>query len=619
MFRFLRKYNKYILAFFGTILLVTFLVPFAITQLLPQGAPSRTKWATLGPDGDEKLNANDLDNARRELRLIDRLKALGQVVPLFSDLDSPEHWFLLVRAAESAGLVGGAAASPLARSEEGMAQLVQLTSENPRFILQTMAKLAGVSSIIDLYMGGTPYSQSIPSSRYSDRRFKHLAQERFHQVSARFVVIEATPPDEPLTYSDAQLREQMDKYAEQFPGEGEMGFGYRLPDRIKLEWLVVSADSVRAIVENSDDLNPVALRKHWRLNAARLGQPQPDADVPDAVRDDLLDTLTEQTLNEISRSGYNLLRRERRTLGFSGGSATLPDGWEGLSFTQLAQSLQESYGVALPEYHATGGDWLWENDLGDLEGIGLATTTKFGQLPIGLRALVMAAREFGGDDTIPVQRGLAGPPLEGFDGSLYFFRITDTDPSRIPRSIDEVRGAVIADLGRLDAYEDLSESKATIESQAREQGLLSVAMAYDTVVQPTRAFSGTSVTNLPKIGVNKQAIETLIERARSLPADRSIDDLSEEQRTFVLPVDDRLALLVVRLTSQRPMTETSYAQQAQNGILQFSITLPETQERRVEAIEAFGFDALAARYNFSLIVDTPTNQPDEDEPEQPSS
>ena len=605
MLRFLRKYNKYILAVFGTILLVTFLAGSAVTSLLSRMGQTSSEWATLGPNGDEELTVVDLDNARRELRLLDRLGAGNVRIPLFDDLDRPEHWFLLVREAESVGLVGGATASP-----EELAVVVQLTGEDPRFILQTLAKLDGIAGLIQLYMGG---------SRYSDSRFKHIARERFHQVSAQFVVIEASSPDEPAAYTEAQLQEQMDKYAEDFPGAGEMGFGYRLPDRVKLEWLIVPADSVRAVVADSDELNPVALRKHWRRNADRLGEPQPDADVPDAVRDDLLDTLTEQRLSEISRSGYNQLRREQRTLGQSGGSSPLPEDWEGLSFTQLAKSLQETYGVSLPEYHAAGGQWLWEKDLADLEGIGLATTTKFGQFPTGLTALVMAAKEFGGDDTIPVQRGLAGPPLEGFDGSIYFFRITDTDPSRAPRSVDEVRDAVVADLGKIDAYQDLSESTATIETQARAQGLLSIAMAYDTVVEPVRSFRWAGTVNLPKIRVPEQTVQSIVDRARSLPANSSIDELAEEHRTFVLPVDDRLALLVVRLMSQRPLTETSYARQSQSGILQLVIMQPETEERRAEAVEAFSFDALADRYNFSLVVDPATTQADEDEQDQPSS
>ena len=608
MLRFLRKYNKYILAVFGTILLVTFLVGTAITSLLAGAGQANAEWATLGPDGDESLTALDLEQARRELRL---LSAIGQAVPLYGNLDRPEHWFLLVREAQSAGLVGGAAASPLAQSGNALAQITQLSGENPRFILETLAKLAGVSSVIDLYMGGSPYSPQMLTTRYSDRRFKHIAQDRFHQVTAQLVVIEASAPDEPRAFTEAQLTEQMDKYAEDLPGAGEMGFGYRLPDRAKIEWLVVSADSVRAVIIDSDELNPVALRKHWRLNSARLGQPQPNADVPDAVRNDLLETLTKQKLKDISRLAHNRLLSEQRTQQQEGGP--------GLSFTDLALSLQETFGVSLPEYHATGGDWLWSKDLDELEGIGQATTAKFGRFPTSLGVLVMSAREFGGDDTIPIRQGVVGPPLDGPDGSIYLFRITETDPSRPPRSVDEVRDALVADLGRLEVYQELVETTAVIERQARQEGLLAVALANDTVVERARTFSTASDVALPKmIGVHEPTALTIVDRARRLPPEKPIDELTEQQRTFIVPVDDRLALLLVRLIRQRPLTEISYTQRAQSGLLQYLIMFPEAQERRTEATEAFAFEALAARHNFNFAVDTATTQPDSDQPDQPS-
>ncbi|MEE9128528.1 MAG: hypothetical protein V3T84_00795 [Phycisphaerales bacterium] len=607
MLRFLRKYNKYILAVFGTILLVTFLVGSAITSLLSRVGQTGAEWATLGPDGDESLTALDLEQARRELRL---LSAIGEPVPLYGNLDRPEHWFLLVREAQSAGLVGGAAVSRVAQSGDWLAQRTQLSGENPRFILETLTKLAGVSSVIDLYIGGSPYSQALPTSRYSDRRFKHLAQDRFHQVTAQVVVLEASAPDEPRAFTEAQLTEQMDKYAEDLPGAGEMGFGYRLPDRAKIEWLVVSADSVRAVIVDSDELNPVALRKHWRLNAARLGQPQPNADVPDAVRNDLLETLTEQKLKAISRVAHNRLLSEQRT--------HQQDGGPGMSFTDLALSIQETFGVSLPEYHATGGRWLWSKDLAELEGIGQATTAKFGRLPTSLPVLVMSASEFGRDDIMPIQQGAVGPPLDGPDGSIYFFRITDTDPSRPPRSVDEVRDALVADLGRLEVYQDLVESIALIERQARQEGLLAVALANDTVVERASTFSTASAMALPKIVVQEATIQTIVKRARALRPDQPIDELTEQQRTFVVPVEDRLALLVVRLIRQRPLTEISYTQRAQGGLLQYLIMQPEAQERLTEAIEAFAFDALAARYNFKFAVVTATTQPDSDQPDQPS-
>ena len=157
-----------------------------------------------------------------------------------------------------------------------------------------------------------------------------------------------------------------------------------------------------------------------------------------------------------------------------------------------------------------------------------------------------------------------------------------------------------------------------IEREARQEGLLAVALANDTVVERARTFSPGSAVSLPKIGKHEPTIQTIIDRARRLPPDQPIDELTEEQRTFVVPVEDRLALLLVRLIRQRPLTEISYTQQAQSGLLQLAIMFPEAQERRTEAVEAFAFDALAARHNFKLPVDTASTEPDSDQPDQPS-
>ncbi len=148
--------------------------------------------------------------------------------------------------------------------------------------------------------------------------------------------------------------------------------------------------------------------------------------------------------------------------------------------------------------------------------------------------------------------------------------------------------------------------------------MLTVALANDTVVERASTFTTAGGVALPKIGVQEATIQTIVERARRLPTDKPIDELTEEQRTFVVPIEDRLALLVVRLIRQRPLTEIAYAQQAQSGLLQLTIMLPEAQERRTEAVEAFAFDTLAARHNFKFAVDTATTQPDSDQPDQPS-
>ena len=71
MFRFLRKYNKYILAVFGTLLLITFLVPYAITQIGQSNINRGFKWATIvGPDGEETLKSTVRSQAQNELRYL---------------------------------------------------------------------------------------------------------------------------------------------------------------------------------------------------------------------------------------------------------------------------------------------------------------------------------------------------------------------------------------------------------------------------------------------------------------------------------------------------------------------------------------------------------------------
>ena len=52
MFKFLRKYNKYILAVGGTLLLITFLIPFAFTNLLQGVGRGGATWATINDDRD---------------------------------------------------------------------------------------------------------------------------------------------------------------------------------------------------------------------------------------------------------------------------------------------------------------------------------------------------------------------------------------------------------------------------------------------------------------------------------------------------------------------------------------------------------------------------------------
>ena len=62
MFQFLRKYDKWILAVGGTLLMITFLVPQAIQGLSEYSAQTGATWATVGASS-ESVTSGEADYA----------------------------------------------------------------------------------------------------------------------------------------------------------------------------------------------------------------------------------------------------------------------------------------------------------------------------------------------------------------------------------------------------------------------------------------------------------------------------------------------------------------------------------------------------------------------------
>ncbi|MGA1709468.1 MAG: hypothetical protein ACO4CI_12360, partial [Phycisphaerales bacterium] len=185
MFKFLRKYKGWLLGVFGTLLLIVFLVPQAISGIAQYSATTGGTWATVGADA-EKVTFKTLDRLQRELRV---LQAVGN--PTINSLGadrSPEHWYLLRREAEQAGLHGGAgdgrgvlagltgqinqqrlandpAAQPLTE-DDVLGILCQNSASSPQDVLETLARLAGVTRLTNLFAG---------LDRFSDRRLEREA------------------------------------------------------------------------------------------------------------------------------------------------------------------------------------------------------------------------------------------------------------------------------------------------------------------------------------------------------------------------------------------------------------------------------------------------------------
>jgi hypothetical protein len=630
MLRHLRTHNRTIMAVGGTLLLVSWALGGALANLSSNQAQRGAGWATIGAS-NTKLTATDLATVHDEMAVIENL---GD--PLLNRLgatDDPNHWYLLSREAHDAGLVGGLGDGRLRAEEIATAINVQNRTQSPeqpaidgtfviraimskshvgeRTILDTLAKINGVHRLYGLY-------SSMP--RLSDARLRLAAANALSSVSCDLVVLNArvlTTPELPAP-DEKELTAQLVKYGEMNPGEGPMGFGYRLPDRVKLEWIEIPIDSVRSSVEASDALDSITLKKRFAENPAKFGITDPSVDALSlfasyeaTVRQRVLDELVDERMAEITKFAANQVALAQRGVPKDGGFLRLPDDWKTRKpdLLGLCEQISTQFKMPAPAYSSTGGEWKSSKDVETLREIGTATTTKFGPKPLSLTQLIERTKELGhGNDTTPIQQDVVGPALTAATKSVFFFRITDVDPSRAPKTIDEAGEALKVDVLAEDRYAALKQSQSELETLARTEGVRALADRYGAKVEFASRISETNAQmlaygvkmppSLPGIGSDEKAIQAIVGFAMGLPTTTAISELPAAERTFIFPLDDKLTLVAVRVADVAPLTLEDFQTAAANpgvkaGLLEAAF--------KTGVDEMMSFNALKARHNFHLI------------------
>jgi hypothetical protein len=608
MFKFLRKYNKIILAVGGTLLLIVFLIPQAIQQLSQQAALRSADIATVGWESDT-VSVVEWNQVQMETQVLERL---GLQLPPIGVINNAQHWYLLSREAEQLGFVPPLPTGAFVFPDEALGQIAgAFSGVTPTDIQRTIARFQGVSRMINTF---------VQAGEMSDLRLQQYAQRLFHCVGLATVAIKADAEKSDVTPTEQQLQAQLDLYKDVMPGEGAHGFGYKLPDRAKLEWLTVSADSVRDAVRNSERMSGRELRRHWRDNVGRNGIPEVETGVavPDAVFDDLLEQLTRAELDQIEKFTYDQIRIPQRELTRSSGFYVLPASWpqQRVDMQSLAGQIAERFSIETPSYTAPGDEWLTIADLNEIDGIGQSSTDKFGSLATTLSSIVAKTQEFGGDGTLPIQQGIAGPPLRHTDGTLYLFRIVDTDPSRAPASVDEVRQQVVHDLRRQAHYEQLAARVDEIQQIARDSGLLAVALQHDSEVaadkraalyEPDKFYidgimgRGLSAmpSQVPGLGDAPALMEQIIDWARTFPQLIRMNTIPAAERTRVFTSDDQLAVIAVLLTDQFPLTAEDYRKLMTDNELEVLLLNDELDDSQAIS-DAFSLETMVQRHNFKL-------------------
>jgi hypothetical protein len=635
MLRFLRQYNKIFLGVFGVLLLLAWAVGGSLSQISNYTAREGTAWATIGPT-NKKVTLGDLEKARRELAVIDELKKLFQGVPFVpvpgADSD-PAHWYLLTQEATEAGLVGGeqdatmlldtmaAGLKPLLDAEEleanadtAAALIAARSGASPLVVRQTIAKINGMARLRDLL-----YS----TGHFSDTRLRAGAAEMLTAVNADVVALDAfalTLPEVPAP-TDAELEAQLRSYADVPPPAGSArGFGYRLPDRVELEWLQISEAQVRAAVAQSAALDSVTLKKKFAEAPDKFGVPAGTQDpltlysqYESTVRSKVLDELVAEKMREITKFAVDAMAQTHRGLKRDGsGLYVLPADWDTkrVNFQTLSNEIATQFKINPPAYGSTGTVLRSIDDLRTMPGVGSASTDQFGNRPMTLPNLVAALKEFAKPNDIPLtQAGIALPPLTASNKDIFLVRVVRVDPSRAPNSIDEVRDALVRDVTAIKRFEAIDAQTSALKTTADADGLFKVASDFGTAVQNVAGIRETNPqglqfgikfsSSLPGIGSDPDVSRDIVARTLALPRDPAtpLADLPAADRTFVISLPKKLAVLVVRVTDLVPLTQEDFEPLVSDLRTHGSLAGDGYQE----AIRnLFSLDALMARHNFKL-------------------
>ncbi|MFZ9691111.1 MAG: hypothetical protein ACO3EP_03645 [Phycisphaerales bacterium] len=632
MFKFLRKYKGWLLGVFGTLLLIVFLVPQAISGIAQYSATTGGTWATVGKDA-ETVTFKTLDRLQRELRV---LQAVGN--PTINALGadrSPEHWYLLRREAEQAGLHGGAgdgrsvlagltgqinqqrlANDPAAQAlteDDVLGILCQNSASSPQDVLETLARLAGVTRLTNLFAG---------LDRFSDRRLEREAAEMMLGVAADLVVLDPAkgPGASAIEADEAALAAHFAEFAAVEPGTGDLGFGYRRPDRFKLEWMAIPSAAIRDSVSTGGDLDILTLKRRFAENPAAFGvaaatssdRPRFD-DYADQVRSVVLEEVSSKRLDDLAKSLSDRFAASQRVLTRSGdGLYLIDERWSERmpGFDEIAAEVSTAQKIPTPEIGSSGEQWFTLADLDTIAVLSRATTDRFGTTPLRVRDLVQAAREFGGEASLPIQVGIASPVMTNPAGDLVVFRLLAVEPSAPETDLEAVRETVVADLTRRLAYDRLAERLPQLRDQAIADGLRSVAREFDTSVEfvpmireadPQFLQSGFRVSsNLPGgIGRDQEIVSEIVQNAMKLPFGRPVAELPESDRVFTVADPDRLIAAIVRVTDVLPLVREVFEPLAADARFQATFM---GNEFGGELVEMFGLEALTGRHGFARVA-----------------
>ena len=343
MLKFFRKYNKWILGVGGSLLMIVFLIQPVMSMF--QADPDSFVLGTF--DGGE-MTRGDVKAASSDLHV---LRQFGLLLDPDGSNDTEDaiRWALILKDAQRLGLSASLLEVNQIKLEAGKSDadiemLAARLNATPGYIRHAMRNWLIVQRYKELLaaqehmpgqqraalmrqmltnreMSSVYQAMAYGSSRLSKPLLEHFLQDQGSQVTGRAVLIEARHfLDDTPAPSEAQITQLFEDYKDTLPGRGEpYGFGYRVPDRVKVEYLVITMDQARQHVKVTEADALAHYRQHPERFSAETGADPattPKAKPYEQVRDQVIEDLTDQRAFEVvekmAKSAYGSLYEDTR-------------------------------------------------------------------------------------------------------------------------------------------------------------------------------------------------------------------------------------------------------------------------------------------------------------------
>ncbi len=592
-----RRHSRTLLMVFMALLLVAFLIPQQI-----QGCSERQQLKAMkrGEVAGRAISTAELYVVRSEMVL---LTTYGLRPPVSVEtVDGPLDYYLLCEQARNLGLRVGRdeVRAWLQQNEYTDPVLRRMQTSSRRSydeIYDIVGRFLAVSRLIGVE--STAVYDSLPRQELAFRDTTQEAATQLAVIDSRAFVYQVPDP----------APEQLQAFFDECKGrqtahtEEQLQFGYRLPDRVQVEYLTVDPKKVEQKVK----IKGKDVRQFFDDNAHRYTKPDPAATQPtqgpppkvtmsfeeaqELVRADLREARAIEAAQSLINDIYVEAHRPWSTASRGGDGFVLKPEDEIASFEELKKQFSTNHEVEygrteLIDQAAYAQSALGKAGLGEGQQRVLAATLAF---------RVQGLIEKDPNDGLPIVSLMEPAPVmltrdrdlrtqRARPYQAYLFRVVQVAPSAPPDSIDPIREQLVKDWRLVQAHALARVEADRLAAIARGLGLIAaVEQAADLKATLTGAeHLATQPADAPlikpeyvqklqpyspqKLTRGARFVELLgsapgVPKAIFALGDTPTTDTSPAHRVAVIPAANQFKWVVGELEEIKPIYEGAFEQQ----------------------------------------------------------